>query len=47
MRTGLAGHIHAPRARFRDEGDAAPAAHVHDVQPATGLVREIERRADG
>ncbi len=47
MRTSLTGHIHALGARFRDEGDTAPAAHVDDVQTAAGFLREVEGGADG
>ena len=42
MRASLARHINIIRASFRDERDAASAAHVHNVQSTTGFGRKID-----
>ena len=46
VRAGFGRHIDAARARLRHQRQAAAAAHVDDVQGATGLSGEIERGAD-
>ena len=47
MRAGFARHVNATRPRLSDQIYPAPAADVHDVQRAAGLLREEDGALDG
>src|SRR5438067_13774704 len=42
VRAGFASHIDPARPRIGDEGDATPATHRDDVQPAAGFRGQID-----